>query len=83
MENMALADSVKEGFTIHIDRRAYNMLLKSGLIPGQINHIYGYVHDTEATELEPKKTQDAILPVDVQKNREPRTTAPRFSRPLI
>ena len=89
VENMAYADSLKEGLTIDKDRRAYNMLLKSGLNQDQINHIYGYVHDAEAEgELDPKKIQDAILkfydkPFDVNKHRDQRTSAPRFSRPLV
>ena len=55
VENMAYADSMKEGVTIDKDRRAYNMLLKSGLTQDQINHIYGYVHDSEDEDLDPKK----------------------------
>ena len=61
VENMAFADSTKEGLTIDNDRRACNTLLKSGLSQDQISHIYSYVHDPDATELEPKKIQDAIM----------------------
>ena len=61
IENMAFADATRDGLKIDDDRRAYNMLLKSGLTQDQINHIYAYVHDPDATDLEPKKIQDAIL----------------------
>ncbi len=61
VENMAFADSVEEEATIDNDKRAYNMLLKSGLNEDQIKNIYGHVCDPDATELEPKKTQGTIL----------------------
>ena len=57
------------------------MLLKSGLTSDQVNHIYGYVHDPDKTELEPQVIQAAILkfydkPFDVTKNRDHRSAAP-------
>ena len=88
VENMAFADATRDGLKIDDDRRAYNMLLKSGLTQDQINHIYAYVHDPDATDLAPGKIQDAILkfydtPFDVNKHRDSRSTAPRFARPLV
>ncbi len=63
------------------------MLLKSGLTTDQVNHIYGYVHDSVKTEMEPQAIQAAILkfydkPFDVTKHRDQCCAAPRFSRPL-
>ena len=47
-ENMAYADAVKVGVGIDPDRRACHIFIKSGLTDDQINHIYGFVYDSEA-----------------------------------
>ena len=47
-ENMAYADAVKAGVGIDPDRRAYHMFITSGLTDDQINHIYGFVYESEA-----------------------------------
>ena len=64
-EKMAYADAVKAGVGIDPDRRAYHMFIKSGLTDDQINHIYGFVYDSEAegpgAALDPRKIQEAVL----------------------
>ena len=58
-------DAVKDGVGIDPDKRAYHMFIKSGLTDDQINHIYGFVYDSEAegpgTALDPRKIQEAVL----------------------
>ena len=60
---MACADAVKAGVGIDPDRRAYHMFIKSGLTDDQINHIYGFVYESEAegpgAALDPRKSQEA------------------------
>ena len=45
---MAYADAVKAGVGIDPDRRAHHIFIKSGLTDDQINHIYGFVYESEA-----------------------------------
>ena len=63
-ENVAYADAVKAGVGIDPDRRAYHMFIKSGLTDDQINHIYGFVYDSEAegpgAALDRRKIQEAV-----------------------
>ena len=47
---MAYADAVKAGVGIDPDRRAYHMVIKSGLTDDQSNHFYGFVYDSEAEQ---------------------------------
>ena len=91
-ENMAYADAVKAGVGIDPDRRAYHMFIKSGLTDDQINHIYGFVYDSEAegpgSALDPRKIQEAVLrfydkPWDVDRHRDSRASMGRYSRPLM
>ena len=91
-ENMAYADAVKAGVEIDPDRRAYHMFIKSGLTDDQINHIYGFVYDSEAqgpgSALDPRKIQEAVLrfyhkPWDVDRHRDSRASMGRYSRPLM
>ena len=91
-ENMAYADAVKAGVGIDPDRRAYHMLIKSGLTDDQINHIYGFVYESEAegpgAALDPRKIQEAVLrfydkPLDVDRHRDSRASMGRYSRPLM
>ena len=91
-ENMAYADAVKAGVGIDPDRRAYHMFIKSGLTDDQINHIYGFVYDSEAegpgAALDPRKIQEAVLrfydkPWDVDRHRDARASMGRYSRPLM
>ena len=90
-ENMAYADAVKAGVGIDPDRRAYHMFIKSGLTDDQINHIYGFVYDSEAegpgAALDPRKIQEAVLrfydkPCDVDRHRDSRASMGLYSRPL-
>ena len=64
-ENMAYAGAVKAGVGIDPDRRAYHMFIKSGLTGDQINHIYGFVYDSEAegpgVAADPRKIQETEL----------------------
>ena len=91
-ENMAYADAVKAGVGIDPDRRAYHMFIKSGLTDDQINHIYGFVYESEAegpgAALDPRKIQEAVLrfydkPWDVDRHRDSRASMGRYSRPLM
>ena len=88
---MAYADAVKAGAGIDPDRRAYHMFIKSGLTDDQINHIYGFVYDSEAegpgAALDPRKIQEAVLrfydkPWDVDRHRDSRASMGLYSRPL-
>ena len=87
-ENMAYADAVKAGVGIDPDRRACHMFIKSGLTDDQINHIYGFVYESEAeglgTALDPRKIQEAVLrfddkPGDVDRHRDSRASMGRYS----
>ena len=87
-ENMAKADAVKAGVGTDPDRRAYHMFIKSGLTDDQINHIYGFVYESEAkgpgAALDPRKIQEAVLrfydkPWDVDRHRDSRASMGRFS----
>ena len=89
---MAYADAVKTGVGIDPDRRAYHMFIKSGLTYDQINHIYGFVYESEAegpgATLYPRKIQEAVLrfydkPWDVDRHRDSRASMGRYSRPLM
>ena len=91
-ENMAYADAVKAGVGIDPDRRAYHMFIKSGLTDDQINHIYGFVYESEAeglgAALDPRKIQEAVLrfydkPWDVDRHRDSRASMGRCSKPLM
>ena len=91
-ENMANADAVKAGVGIDPDRRAYHMFIKSGLTDDQINHIYGFVYDSQAegpgAALDSRKIQEAVLrfydkPWDVDRHRDSRASVGRYSRPLM
>ena len=91
-ENMAYADAVKASVGIHPDRRAYHMFIKSGLTDDHVNHIYGFVYDSEAegpgAALDPRKIQEAVLrfydkPGDVDRHRDCRASMGRYSRPLL
>ena len=91
-ENMAYADAVKAGVGIDPDRRAYHMFIKSGLTDDQINHIYGFVYESEAEgrgpALDPRKIQEAVLrfydkPWDAHRHRDSRASTGRYSRPLM
>ena len=46
-ENMAYAEAAKVGVGIDPDRRACHMFIKSGVTDDQINHIHGFVYDSE------------------------------------
>ena len=68
------------------------MFIKSGLTDDQINHIYGFVYDSEAegpgAALDPRKIQEAVLrlcdkPWDVDRHRDSRASMGRYSRPLM
>ena len=56
---------MKAGVGIDPDRPAYHMFIKSCLTDNQINHIYGFVYDSEAegpgAALDPRKIQAQIL----------------------
>ena len=56
---------MKAGVGIDPDERAYHMFIKSGLTDDQINHIYGFVYESEAERpgaaLDPQKIQEAVL----------------------
>ena len=89
---MAHADAVKAGVGIDPDRRAYHMFMKSGLTDDQINHIYGFVYESEAegpgAALDPRKFQEAVLrfydkPWDVDRHRDSRASMGRYSRSLM
>ena len=89
---MAYQDAVKAGVGIDPDRRAYHMFIKSGLTDDQINHVYGFVYDSEAegpgAALDPRKIQEAVLrfydkPWDVDRHRDSRASMGRYSRPLM
>ena len=89
---MAYADAVKAGVGIDPDRRAYHMFIKSGLTDDQINHIYGFVYDSEAkgpgAALDPRKIKEAVLrfydkPWDVDRHRDSRASMGQYSRPLM
>ena len=89
---MAYADAVKAGVGIDPDRRAYHMFIKSGLTDDQINHIYGFVYDSDAegpgAALDPRKIQEAVLrfydkPWEVDRHRDSRASMGRYSRPLM
>ena len=91
-ENMAYADAVNAGVRIDPDRRAYHMFIKSGLTDDQINHIYGFVYDSEAERpgaaLDPRKIQEAVLrfydkPWNVDRHRDSRASMGRYSRSLM
>ena len=82
-ENMAFADAVKAGVGIDPDKRAYHMFIKSGLTDDQINHIHGFVYDSEAqgpgSAPDPRKNQEAVLwfydkPWDVDRHRDSRAS---------
>ena len=88
-ENMAHADAVKAGVGIDTDKCAYHMFIESGLT---INHIYGFVYDSEAegpgAALDPRKIQEAVLrfcdkPWDVDRHRDSRASMGRYLRPLM
>ena len=72
-EKMASADSVVPGVGLDPDERACNMFIKSGLTDDQINHIHGFVYESEAegpgAALDPRKIQRASMG--------------RYSRPLM
>ena len=79
-ENMAYEDAVKPGVGIDPDKRAYHMFIQSGLTDDQIDHIYGFVYDSEAegpgAALDPRKIQQAVLmfydkPWDVDRTETP------------
>ena len=62
---MAYADAVKFRVTVDDDRRAYHMLIRSGLTDDQINHVYGLVFDSDA----PEKVigmNESPLPADIK-----------------
>ena len=44
---MAYADAVKAGVWIDPDKRAHHMFIESGLTDDMINHIYGFVYESE------------------------------------
>ena len=80
------------GVGIDPDRRAYHMFIKSGLTDDQINHIYGFVYDSEAegpgAALDPRKIQEAALrfydkPWDVDRHRDSGASMGRYSTPLM
>ena len=64
-ENIAYADAAKAGVGIDPDMRAYHMFIKSGLTDDQINHIHGFVYESEAeglgAALDPRNSQEAVL----------------------
>ena len=66
-ENLAYADAVKLGVGFDPDRRAYHMFIKSGLTDDQINHMYGFVFDSEAegpgAALDPSKDSGSCAQV--------------------
>ena len=85
---MAYADAVKAGVGIDPDRRACHMFIKDD----QINHIYGFVYESEAegpgTALDPRKIQAAVLifydkPWDVDRDRGSRASMGRYSKLLM
>ena len=89
---MAYADAVKAGVGIDADKRAYHMFTRSGLTHDQINHICGFVSDSEAVgpgaSLDPRKIQEAALrcydrPWDVDPHRDARASLGRYSRLLM
>ena len=91
-ENMACTDAVKAGVGIDPDRRAYDVFIKTGLTDDQINHIYGFVYDSEAqgpgAALGPRKIQEAVLrfydkPWDGDRHRDSRASMGWYSRPLM
>ena len=91
-ENMAYADAVQAGVGIDPDRRAYHMFIKSGVTDDQINHIYGFVYDSEAegpgAALDPRKIEEAVLrfydkPWDGDRHRDSRASMGRYSRLLM
>ena len=91
-EKLAHADAVKAGVGIDADRRAYHMFIKSGHTDNQINHIYGFVYESEAegpgAALDPRKIQEAVLrfcvkPWDEDRHRDSRASMGRYSRPLM
>ena len=91
-ENMAYANAVKPCVGIDPDRRAYHIFIKSGLTDDQINHIYGFVYESEAegpgAALDPRKIQEAVLrfydkPWDVDRHRDSRASMGQYSRPLM
>ena len=91
-ENMAYADAVKAGVGIHPHKRANHMFIKSGLTDDQINHMYGFVYDSETegpgAALDSRKIQEAVLgfndkPWDVDRHRDSRASMGRYSRPLM
>ena len=51
-EHMTNADALKAGVGIDPDRCAYHMFIKSGLTDDHINHIYGFVYESEAEDHE-------------------------------
>ena len=85
---MAYADAVEAGVGIDPDRRACHMFIKGD----QINHIYGFVYESEAegpgTALDPRKIQAAVLifydkPWDVDRDRDSRASMGRYSKLLM
>ena len=88
VENMAYADAINQGLKIDDDRRAYHMLLGSSLTEDQINHVYSFIYDPDATGLNPTKVQDAVLkfydkPWDVSRHRDSRAAMGKYSRPFL
>ena len=49
------------GVTIHDDRRAYHMLIRSGLTYCQINNVYGFVFDPDVPSLSFWKVQEVVI----------------------
>ena len=91
-EKMVYADAVKAGVGIDTDRRAFHMFIKSGLTDDQMNHIHGFVYESEAERpgavLDPRKNQEVVLRFydklwDVDRHRDSRTSMGRYSRPLF
>ena len=82
----AYADAVKAG--VGIDPHVH----KSGLTDDQVNHIYGFVYDSDAegpgAAVDPRKIQEAVLrfcdkPWDVDRHRDSRASMGWYSRPLM